>query len=268
MTVSPLNDNEIDFRISFDESDDEDYTVIFDKNSFSNKIISVDDLKMDLENDNDKVNMPYFPSPEPMVSYFDDLHYLKDFVNEFLAIVYNDALTSKSNFLTEPTVCPQHVNEFNLHHYMALPPRDQRHQYLRFKGLEYTDADIIDFEERLGRIYDREIYRFRDRVYSLAELGGGYLKIRGPLLGGVKLRKSWREFILGIGLHNAEEIESVGFSAYWAESVRDSMLRLCHRLIACSIAERSQAPEKVIVTDLFYSMGMDVGSINIAYLLA
>nr|GFB84401.1 hypothetical protein [Tanacetum cinerariifolium] len=24
-TVSPLNDNEIDFRISFDESDDEDY---------------------------------------------------------------------------------------------------------------------------------------------------------------------------------------------------------------------------------------------------
>ncbi|GKF02574.1 hypothetical protein Tco_0029497 [Tanacetum coccineum] len=32
-TVSSLN-NEIDFRVSFDESDDEDYTVIFDKNSF------------------------------------------------------------------------------------------------------------------------------------------------------------------------------------------------------------------------------------------
>nr|GEW71642.1 hypothetical protein [Tanacetum cinerariifolium] len=25
-TVSPLNDNQIDFRMSFDESDDEDYT--------------------------------------------------------------------------------------------------------------------------------------------------------------------------------------------------------------------------------------------------
>ncbi|GKE97847.1 hypothetical protein Tco_0021198, partial [Tanacetum coccineum] len=47
--VSPLNDNEIDFRISFDESDDEDYT------------------------------------------------------KEFPAIVYNDALTSKLDFLTEPT---------------------------------------------------------------------------------------------------------------------------------------------------------------------
>ncbi|GJS04143.1 hypothetical protein Tco_0320651 [Tanacetum coccineum] len=27
-TISPLNDNKIDFRISFDESDDEDYTDI------------------------------------------------------------------------------------------------------------------------------------------------------------------------------------------------------------------------------------------------
>ncbi|GJU02753.1 hypothetical protein Tco_1113091 [Tanacetum coccineum] len=99
--VSPLNENEIDFRILFDESDDEDYMVIFDKNSFSYKIILVDNLKTDLENDNDKVNMPLFPSPEPRVSYFDDLDYLKDFENEFQAIVYNDALTTKSDFLTD-----------------------------------------------------------------------------------------------------------------------------------------------------------------------
>ncbi|GJW42767.1 hypothetical protein Tco_0071566 [Tanacetum coccineum] len=113
-TVSPLNDNKIDFRISFDESDDEDYTVIYDKNSFSYKIISVNDLKTDSENDNDKVNMPSFPSPEPTVSYFDDLDFFKDFENEFPAIVYNDALTSKSDFSTEPVVIPQHIDEFNL----------------------------------------------------------------------------------------------------------------------------------------------------------
>ncbi|GKD52961.1 hypothetical protein Tco_1286348, partial [Tanacetum coccineum] len=92
-TVSPLNDNKIDFRISFDEFDDEDYMVIYDKNSFSYKIISVDDLKTDSENDNDKVNMPSFSSPKPTVSYFDDLDFFKDFENEFPAIVYNDALT-------------------------------------------------------------------------------------------------------------------------------------------------------------------------------
>nr|GEU56705.1 hypothetical protein [Tanacetum cinerariifolium] len=71
-TVSSLNNNEINFRISFDESDYEDYTVVFDKNSFSYKIISANDLKTDSENDNEKVNMPLFPSPEPSVSYKDN----------------------------------------------------------------------------------------------------------------------------------------------------------------------------------------------------
>ncbi|GKA80333.1 hypothetical protein Tco_0786929 [Tanacetum coccineum] len=92
--VSSLNNDEIDFRISFDEFDDEDYTIIFDKNSFSYKIISVNDLKMDSENDNDKVNMPLFPSPEPTVSYFDDLDFFKDFENEFQPIVLHDAPTT------------------------------------------------------------------------------------------------------------------------------------------------------------------------------
>ncbi|GKE42627.1 hypothetical protein Tco_1469911 [Tanacetum coccineum] len=105
-TVSSLNDNQTDFRISFDESDDEDCTIIFDKNLFSYKIISANDLKTDSENDNDKVNMPLLPSPEPTVSYFDDLDYFNDIENELLAIVYNDALTSKSDFSTEPVVIP------------------------------------------------------------------------------------------------------------------------------------------------------------------
>ncbi|GJS22903.1 hypothetical protein Tco_0451535 [Tanacetum coccineum] len=87
--------------ISFDESDDEDYTVIYDENSFSYKIISVNNLKTDFKNDNDKVNMPSLLSPEPKVSYSNDLDFFKDFENEFPSIVYNDALTSKSDFLTE-----------------------------------------------------------------------------------------------------------------------------------------------------------------------
>nr|GEU56781.1 hypothetical protein [Tanacetum cinerariifolium] len=104
---------------------------------------------------------------------------------------------------------------------MALPPRDQRHQYLRFEGLGYTNADITDFKERLEML--------RDRVYSLVEFEGGYLR----------------------------------FEARW-----DLMVRLYHRMIACSIARRSQTPEKVIVTDLFYLGGIDVGSVNIPYLLS
>nr|GEV30735.1 hypothetical protein [Tanacetum cinerariifolium] len=113
-TVSSLKNNKINFRISFDESDDEDYTVVFDKNSFSYKIISTNDLKMDSENDIKKVNMPLFPSPEPSISCIDDLDFFKDFKNEFPAIVYNVALMSKSDFSTEPTLCPQHIDEYDL----------------------------------------------------------------------------------------------------------------------------------------------------------
>nr|GFA02061.1 hypothetical protein [Tanacetum cinerariifolium] len=57
---------------------------------------------------------------------------------------------------------------------MALPPRYQRHQYLRFEGLGYIDADIIDFEEGLGRIYGKEIhsvqvFNFRGLTELMAE---------------------------------------------------------------------------------------------------
>ncbi|GJY69058.1 hypothetical protein Tco_0472040 [Tanacetum coccineum] len=62
-TVSSLNE-EINIRISFDDSDDEDYTVVFDKNSVSYKLISTNNLKTDSENDNEKV-MPSPPPPEP-----------------------------------------------------------------------------------------------------------------------------------------------------------------------------------------------------------
>ncbi|GJS09106.1 putative reverse transcriptase domain-containing protein [Tanacetum coccineum] len=202
--VSTLVNDEIDFRISFDESDDEDYTIICDKNSFSYKMISVNNLKTDSKNDNEKAGIPSFPPPEPTTSYVDDLDFFKDFENEFPAIVYNDARTSKFDYLTEQTLSPRHNNEsdlndetslseydvvgqnvlyfndlfpFNVIHpndlksdkdndnneidiiqsledMVPLPPHEQRHPFLRYQGLEYTHADIADFEERLERIYN------------------------------------------------------------------------------------------------------------------
>nr|GEV01042.1 putative reverse transcriptase domain-containing protein [Tanacetum cinerariifolium] len=131
-TVSSLNDNEIDFKISFDESDNEDYMVVFDKKSFSYKIISANDLKTNSENDNEKFNMPLFPSPEPSVGCIDDLDFFKDFENEFPAIVYNDALTSKSDFSTEPTLCPQYINKFNLKDETSLSECDEKEQNILY----------------------------------------------------------------------------------------------------------------------------------------
>ncbi|GJZ88995.1 hypothetical protein Tco_0660777 [Tanacetum coccineum] len=214
--------------------------------------------------------------------YDEDVHDLRYVETEFPAIAFNDQISSEKHFLVNPRttclkiykLCDVLVRFAN----MALPPRDKRHQYLRHEGSHYTDTDIADLEERLGRIYSREIHR----------------------LGRAKRRMSWRQFIVALGLHTGEEMESPDFARYWSKSermipgkgdlrdywkdifadgdflgpppsytlIRDPVLRLCHRMMTHSIAGRSQAPEMVSVTDLFYLRGLDVRSVNIPYLLA
>ncbi|GJV22184.1 hypothetical protein Tco_1371204 [Tanacetum coccineum] len=211
---------------------------------------------------------------------------------------------------------------------MALPPRDQRHQYLMYKGLQYSDADIVDFEARLARIYKREVHMVQVFDFGglpdlMAEGLSARMLMKHRDAQGVSLftSRAWRqlfdirgllvhelimeffstfrfgETILDLDKAGALQFQlggTVGFGAYWADSarqildkgdlrdswigissvgdfigialsytsIRDLILRQCHRLIACNIAGRSQAPEKVTMTDLFYLRGMDVGSVN------
>ncbi|GKD18724.1 hypothetical protein Tco_1207882 [Tanacetum coccineum] len=159
---------------------------------------------------------------------------------------------------------------------MALPPRDQRHQYLRYEGLQYSDADIVDFEARLARLYMREVHR--GQVFNF----GGLPKLMADGLSARVLMKhkdaqgvslftirAWKRLfdIRGslIGISSARDI--LGTAPSYT-LIRDLILRLFHRLIACSIVGRSQAPEKMTMTGLFYLRGMDVGSVNVPYLLA
>ncbi|GJS17626.1 hypothetical protein Tco_0412098 [Tanacetum coccineum] len=106
-------------------------------------------------------------------------------------------------------------------------------------------------------------------------------------LGGVRKSTMWRQFILALGLHTEQEIAEDGFRDYWAGSdrlipdkgdikdywieiysdrdflgaapsyvrIRDPVRRLCHRIIAYSISDRGQAPEKVTGVYLFYLQG-------------
>ncbi|GJT16550.1 hypothetical protein Tco_0875256, partial [Tanacetum coccineum] len=104
-TVGSLNNNEIDFRISFEESDDEDCT--------------------------------------PTVGYFDVLDYFKDFEKEFPAIVYNDAQTSKLVFLTEPTVSIRRIlrNGYGIStSCTVLGPREGKSMNV---GGEFTNLEIL-----------------------------------------------------------------------------------------------------------------------------
>ncbi|GJZ58520.1 hypothetical protein Tco_0614014 [Tanacetum coccineum] len=134
---------------------------------------------------------------------------------------------------------------------MALPHRDQRHLYLRFEGLEYTNADIEDFGERLGKIYERGVHRVHVFDFrGLTDLMAKGFEVRGLLvhelileffstfrfreavldldtvralqfqLGEVRRRISCREFILGI----ASEGDFLGTTSSYT-TIRDLMLR-------------------------------------------
>nr|GEU48376.1 hypothetical protein [Tanacetum cinerariifolium] len=265
-TVCPPNENMIDFRISLDESDDEDYTVIFDEYSFLYKIIAANDLKTDLEDDHN--NMPSLPNPTD--DYFDDLDFFKDFKNEFPAIVYNDGLTSKSDLEIKPLINPQHIYEFNLNDETSLSEGNVLHLNDLFniihldnskpkKDNDDNDIDIIQYLEGNEITHDMAPLPAADQRhpwlrYQIEEYSEGLgidlvVRLRmvyfreGQQLGGVKRRMKWRQFILALGLHTEQEMAEAGDFLGPAPSyilIQDPMRRLCHRMIGYSISGRGR----------------------------
>ncbi|GJR01355.1 hypothetical protein Tco_0524339 [Tanacetum coccineum] len=138
-----------------------------------------------------------------------------------------------------------------------LPPCKQRYPFLRYQGLEYTDANIADFEERLERIYNQEIHPVQVVDFQISvrwsqemfELEGESERM---IPGKWDLHDYWRDI--------STDGDFLGPPPSYI-LIKDLVMRLCHRMMSHSIAGRSQAPEKVTVTDLFYLRGMDVGSI-------
>ncbi|GJR98897.1 hypothetical protein Tco_0271071 [Tanacetum coccineum] len=117
------------------------------------------------QNDNEKVNLPSLPSPEPAISCFDDLDFFKDIENKFPAIVYNDAQTSKSDLQTELILSPHHIDEFDLNDETSLSECDEEEQNVsNFKDLfpfnviypndsksdKDNDDDKVDIEHSSG----------------------------------------------------------------------------------------------------------------------
>ncbi|GKD84343.1 hypothetical protein Tco_1355497, partial [Tanacetum coccineum] len=111
---------------------------------------------------------------------------------------------------------------------MDFPPRYQRHQYLRFEGLQYIDVDIANFETRLGKIYKREVHRVYIFTFGgLTKVMDEGLRVRMLMehrdaqgQSGARRHMSWRQFILALGLHIIEEMETAGFGLYWIKSGR------------------------------------------------
>nr|GEU95371.1 hypothetical protein [Tanacetum cinerariifolium] len=175
------------------------------------------------------------------VKYFEDVSYFKDFVAEFPATIFNDALTSEQvdlNFEISFDESDEEDYTFT----------DWRHIWLRYEDPQYTNVIVMDYESRLSGIFTRQVNRFTDIKLGLDV----------------------------VGLHTSEEMATKGFGAYWAGSlreiatkadlrdywtvissigdfltgvpfytaIRNPLRKLCHHLIAFNISKRGQEPKK------------------------
>ncbi|GKA36260.1 hypothetical protein Tco_0722751, partial [Tanacetum coccineum] len=139
---------------------------------------------------------------------------------------------------------------------MALPPRDQSTNTLG--GLPDLMAEGLSARMLMEHKDAQGVSLFTSRAWRRL------FDIREPLVHELILEffSTFRfgEAILDLDTPGALQISSardfLGTASSYT-SIRDLILRLCHRLIACIIAGRSQAPKKVTVTGLFYLRGMD-----------
>ncbi|GJR08780.1 hypothetical protein Tco_0791432 [Tanacetum coccineum] len=131
-----------------------------------------------------------------------------------------------------------------------LPPRDQRHLWLRYQVVGCTEEIVHDFEQRLKTIFGMQV----NQVHIL-DFEGLTPDMRQDLTERMRMVEisSGRDFLRGAPSYT---------------NIRDPVRRLCHRLISYNISGRGQAPKKVTATDLFYPCSMDREAANAPYLLA
>nr|GEV85029.1 hypothetical protein [Tanacetum cinerariifolium] len=171
---------------------------------------------------------------------------------QYPAIVYNDALTSNQNVSSEPTVpgrgyTKEIVQDFELRLDTMLGSQVNWVHVLDFARL--TEEMVQTLADMMRMVYTRA----EGHVLFTSHAWKRLFEIRALR------RMTWREFILALGLHTAEEMAEVKFETYWLGS-------------ASAILDkedlRGQAPEKVTAIDLFYLRSMDQGTVNVPYLLA
>ncbi|GKB55002.1 hypothetical protein Tco_0905755, partial [Tanacetum coccineum] len=274
---------------SLSEYDEVAENILYFNDLFPFNINYPDDLKSDKDNDDDKIDIIQLSEGnintqgankllEESHDKTDKVFIMEDFIMELNVhiVVWNYLVNGMLFNLIKNLYVPigilfdpKRYYKDGVYTRMLQRPRDQRYQYLRFEGLQYINADIADFEMRLAKINMREVHRvhvfdFRRLTDLMVEGLRGRMLMEHTYAQGQSMftSRAWRRLFKIRGLLKHELIREF-FSTF-----RDLMLRLCHKLIACSIARRSQAHEKVTVIDLFYLRGMDVGSVNVPYLLA
>ncbi|GKB62588.1 hypothetical protein Tco_0918774 [Tanacetum coccineum] len=254
--VCPPNENEVDFRISLDESNNEDYTF---KSDLEIKPL-VSSERINEFNLIDEASLSKYD--EEIVSRFNDL---------FNIIHPNDSKSEKDN------------DDNDIGIIQSSEAADQRHLWLRYQIQEYTEGIRHSYEQRLETIWSRPI----NRVHVL-DFEGLTLDIRQDLA--VRLRMVYfgegqmSDTEMGLDvmdtlwLHKEQEMAEAGFGDYWAGSdrlildkgdLRDYWIKISSdKDFLGPPLFMGQAPEKVTGVDLFYLHSMDRGTTNAPHLLA
>ncbi|GJT44805.1 hypothetical protein Tco_0953520 [Tanacetum coccineum] len=153
-----------------------------------------------------------------------------------------------------------------------LPPRDQRHLWLRYQVVGYIEEIVHDFDQRLEMIFGRQV----NRVHIL-DFKGLTPDMRQDLAERMRMVYIQDDGIrdeMGLdvaSLHTDEEMAEDVFGAYWLGSERvilDKGVLVITRLRFLLAGTFREAPEKVTATDLFYLCSMYRGVANVLYILA
>ncbi|GJZ51927.1 hypothetical protein Tco_0606442 [Tanacetum coccineum] len=259
---------EIDFSISFSDSDDEDYTFICDKDSFSYKLIPFNDLKLELVNDQVKINIELC-SENVDIKPMDNVVCISSDITPIeydvpISDLYGVSTSSTPYLSLDQTDKIFYVLILFKFADMALPPK------IRGIGLTAEMAKGLS-----GRMLMEHMDAQGQSVFGEAVLDLDTSRALQFQLGAVWCRIRWREFILGIGLHTTDEIESDGFGAYWAKSARQipdkGDLSAYWRGISFEGDFLGTTPSYTVIRDPMLRLcyrDMDVGSVNIPYRLA
>nr|GEX39410.1 hypothetical protein [Tanacetum cinerariifolium] len=288
--VSPLNDDRIDFRILFDESDDEDYICIYEKNSFSYKLISVNDLKTDSKKDINEVNLPH---NDVIVEQLEDIvdvnvpmeshEFNEDF--ETNRDIYHESHSLRPQAVLQGWCLRKEFAEAEDYHLEL-----RGIWWLTYEVEGYTKGIVQDYEHRLAMIFSRQVNHVHilDFEGLTDEMREGLTdRLRMIYTGGEEhvlfTSHSWRrlfeiqgslvrEFMLEffstcrtsdteMGLDIADTTWGLLGVAPSYTLIRDPLRRICHKLISFSISGRAQAPEKVTATDLIYLRSINEGTV-------
>nr|GEU45709.1 hypothetical protein [Tanacetum cinerariifolium] len=142
--------------------------------------------------------------------------------------------------------------------------RDRQKSYadLKHKPMEFQVGDRVMLKVSPWK----GVVRFGKREKLNLRYVGPF-KVINKARGGARCSMTWRQFILGLGLHTSEEMVGDGFKAYWVGSLREITDKgdLSDYWARISLDELR---ENVTATDLFYQRSMDEGTANVPYLLA